>query len=500
MPAPNKNPFVPHTRRTFLRGLAGAATASLGLSSLTSAKRFSSGGKRRERPNVLFVMSDQHNARAMGRIGSGEVLTPTLDGLAKQGMQFTSAFCQIPQCAPSRYTIWTGKHPRSHGLVRNGLAENMREVTIGELFKAAGYRTANIGKHHMVESPKAHGFDFVRDAGGHTQFWNKVRQAKGGEFVDWIPLRSKMVGSANVSNSEHLAGHLADGAIEYLRTPTQEPFCMWLSFYGPHRPIIPSAEFVERYDPDKLTLPPNLRYEARDLPRALTDARGTMSLTDELHRQCLATYYGYVSQIDYNVGRVLDALESTGQADNTIVVYTSDHGEMMSEHGVWTKFNLAYDATVRVPLLIRYPDVIPADRRSDALVGLYDLLPTLCGQSGIATPDSVQGTDLAPLWSEEDPKWRSSIVAEIGDAQGYPGLCQMARSSTAKYIKHQTGRRITEQLFDLKSDPWEIKNVAGQEEYGQTLSQLRQVLTQFEADIPRQPTQTQPPANEPERK
>ncbi len=496
---PHKNPFAPHSRRSFLRGLAGAATASLGLSTRSFGKRSPTGGKGRERPNVLFIMSDQHNARALGKIGNGEVLTPTLDALAKEGMQFTSAFCQVPQCAPSRYTIWTGKHPRSHGLVRNGLAENMREVTIGELFKAEGYRTANIGKHHMVESPKAHGFDFVADAGGHTEYWNKVRQAKGGEFVDWIALRSKMVGSANVSNSEHLAGHLADGAIEFLRTPEEKPFCLWLSFYGPHRPIIPSAEFVKRYDPDKLSLPPNLHYEARDLPRALADARKTMSLTDELHRQCLATYYGYVSQIDYNIGRVLEALERSGQAENTIVVYTSDHGEMMSEHGVWTKFNLAYDATVRVPLLIRYPQEIPADRRSDALVGLYDLLPTLCAQSGIAIPAAVQGSNLAPLWSEEKPQWRTSIVAEIGDPKGYPGLCQMARSSEAKYIKHQTGQRVTEQLFDLKSDPWEIENLAGQANHSQTLTQLRQVLEQFEADVPRQPFPPQAPGERRER-
>jgi arylsulfatase A-like enzyme len=316
--------------------------------------------------NVLFIMTDQHSARALGCYGNNEVRTPNMDRLAAGGVLFERAFCQTPQCVPSRYSIFTGRYARSHGTYSNGQTQNSQEQTVAEMFKRAGYATATLGKHHMVmgAATQNHGFDLVFNAPG-------TGLTRDGMFLPYDevhPGRSP-VGKTALSNDDHPAGVITTEAIEFLRAHRDRPFVLWYSFSGPHTPICPSAPWADWYDSDKLTLPPGVNLIDRDMPgvEGLLAKSGKYS-ENRYHRQTLAYYYGLVSQIDHNIGRVLDELDALGLSDNTIVVYTADHGEMMAEHGAWTKGRSGYDATIRVPLILPLPRVLPVGKRVSDLV------------------------------------------------------------------------------------------------------------------------------------
>lgn len=210
---------------------------------------------------------------------------------------------------------------------------------------------------------------------------------------------------------------------------------------------------------------------------------------EKLHRQTLAYYYGLVSQIDYNIGRVLDELDRLGLADNTIVVYTSDHGEMMAEHGAWTKGRTGYEATIRVPLIIRLPKVFAGGKRSDELVCLIDLLPTLLDAAGLDIPENIQGKSLRPLVEGKMDNWRKYSFTEL--AARPANTCIAVRSKTHKYVLFRNqGRTAYEQLFDLKNDPWETKNEINNPKYKAVAKELKTALKNWESTVPTTPHQT----------
>lgn len=440
--------------------------------------------------NVLFIMTDQHSARALGCYGNDEIQTPNLDRLAAQGTLFERAFCQTGQCCPSRYSIWTGRYTRSHGLWGNGLMENPDEVTVGELFRAAGYATANIGKHHMhmTESNGRHGFDLVIDMPEYQQFVGArgaSRWSADGTWLDGPRPGRANVGASNVDNEHHPTGFWTAQTIKSLRENRDRPFCLWYSFHGPHTPITPSKPWAEMYDADKLSLPPNNAYDF-DFNTPGLEGTQTKSGTfnEKLHRRTLAYYYGLVSQIDFNIGRVLDELDELGLADRTIVVYTADHGEMMGEHGCWTKGMQGYDATLRVPLIVRLPGVIPAGGRRTELVESIDLLPTLLEAAGLDVPGNLQGRSLLPLVRDETTGWRKVAFSEIGvPGRGIRAIT--VRGENDKYVLYrQDGQTIYEQYFDLAVDPWEMTNRTGDAKYADAVNRLREELTAWEARTP----------------
>lgn len=210
---------------------------------------------------------------------------------------------------------------------------------------------------------------------------------------------------------------------------------------------------------------------------------------EKLHRQTLAYYYGLVSQIDYNIGRVLDELDRLGLADNTIVVYTSDHGEMMAEHGAWTKGRTGYEATIRVPLIIRLPKVFAGGKRSDELVCLIDLLPTLLDAASLDIPENIQGKSLRPLVEGKMDNWRKYSFTEL--AARPANTCIAVRSKTHKYVLFRNqGRTAYEQLFDLKNDPWETKNEINNPKYKAVAKELKTALKNWESTVPTTPHQT----------
>ena len=430
------------------------------------------------RLNVVFIMSDQHNARALGCYGNREIRTPNLDRLAEQGALFTRAICQTGQCVPSRYSIWTGRYARSHGTYSNGNMQNPQELTVAELFKQAGYVTATFGKHHMVmnETTGKHGFDVVEvPAPG----W-KYNEETVLPYERAHPGRSP-VGESSLPNELHDCGLIAARTIEYIQQNKDRPFVAWCSFHGPHTPICPSLPWARWYDPARLTLPPSLQQIDREMPgwETLLSKSGTYDAKD-LHRKTLAYYYGYVSQIDHNIGLVLDELDRQGLTDRTLVVYTADHGEMLAEHGAWTKGSTGYEATVRVPLILRIPGVVPTGMRVDELACSIDLLPTLLDAANLAIPARVQGRSLLPLLQGRAGPWRKYGFSELGSSIDNQVIT--VTSATWKYVRFkQAGKVVHEQLFDLVHDPWEVQNVHGDQAAQKSQDELLKALADWEA-------------------
>ena len=426
------------------------------------------------KPNIVFIMSDQHNANALGCYGNKEVGTPNLDQLAGKGVIFRNAICQTGQCVPSRYSIWTGRYARSTGTYSNGNGQNPAENTVGDLFRRAGYRTATIGKHHMQMNSENqnHGFDVVMNPIGRKKLLHPL------PFEEVSPGRSE-VGESPLPNEEHTCGLVSSAALNFIRENHDNPFVLWCSFEGPHTPITPSAPWSQQYDPGKLTLPPNHQKADEQMPgvRNLISKSGKYS-KEIYHQQTLAFYYGLVSQIDYNIGLILNELDKLGLTGNTIVVYTADHGEMMSEHRAWTKGMTGYDATIRVPLIIRYGKQFSDGRTVDDLVCSIDLLPTLLDLSGLDIPGNVQGKSLTGL-NAKNKVWREYAFSEIGSSAQTSVIT--VRGKTMKYVLfRRNGATEYEQLFNLESDPWETINLATDLKSTENLNKMRQVLAEWE--------------------
>ena len=419
-------------------------------------------------------MTDQHNATALACYGNEEISTPNMDQLASQGVLFENAICQTGQCVPSRYSIWTGRYARSTGTYFNGQGQNPDENTVGDLFKKSGYVTGTIGKHHMrmnVENNN-HGFDTVLVPHVNLMPVDTL------PYADVHPGRSP-VGASSLANEDHTCGLITQASIDFIRANKEKPFVLWCSFFGPHTPIIPSYPWASQYDPEQITLPPNHTSVEGDVPGmdGLISKSGPYSNPD-YHKRTLALYYGLVSQIDYNIGRMLKELEDLGLMENTIVVYTADHGEMMGEHQSWTKGLTGYDATVRVPLIIKDKSTFTGGQRTAKLAGSIDLLPTLLDLAGLEIPDNIQGESLRPSNLQKE-SWREFVFNEIG--RDSENCVLTVRSQTYKYVLFRKEIQTEyEQFFDLGEDPWEIKNLMDDPSQEKRISVYREALRKWE--------------------
>jgi len=437
--------------------------------------------------NILFVMTDQHNALAMSCAGNKDVKTPNLDRLARQGLRFTNAFTQTGQCCPARYTIWTGRYAHSHGCRWNGVLEPLEETTIVELLHDAGYVTGSFGKHHMINYPTKHGFDQVIDLRDYGRFITgfKIPNFKHhGQYLPGVIIDNSPVGMTHINNDQHPSGYWTNNVLRFLRKNKDKPFFIHYAFEGPHTPFISCKPWADLYDPKKITMPADFNYQSDSMPAVIKHLRKRLEhMTESDHRKTLACYYSLITQIDYNIGRVLDELEKLGLADRTIIVYTADHGEMASRRRCWTKPVSGYDATIRIPLIVKVPHKTPAGRTRDQLVGLIDLMPTLCELTGINIPEKVQGKSLVPLMLSKPKSWRKVIFSEVG----YPGYswgrCVTARTHTHKYVHHENipANAPLEEFFDLQKDPWEMENQIDNPEYADIIDKLKNEIKRWES-------------------
>ncbi len=439
------------TRRTAAKAVAAASVGP-----------FFAFGQQPKR-NLLFLCSDQHQTAATGCYGSTEVQTPHIDWLAAESIRFESAFCQSPVCVPSRGSIISGLYPHHHGalILADALSEEV--PTVADLFAGEGYQTAAIGKMHFVDESRRHGFQHRI----YSADFN--RRLTAGEFK---ALRRDQGGAGGTNGvRSRLPERLfqdtfyAEETIDYLRQNRDKRFCVWSSFHMPHTPLVPFGDYWDLYDPDSLTLP---ERSAKALESGFVGhlirarERGWYQQTDDELRLALAGYYGNTSQMDANVGRVLDTLEELGLLDNTVVVYTSDHGEMAGAHRMWTKHNM-FEQSVSVPLMIRTPDGLGAGTARRELIEQVDLLPTLAELCGIKAP-KVDGRSFAGLVRGESYKPREFAFSQYDFCNNvftrddrYVGRPPILMARTERYKLNYLSWERSE-LFDLEKDPNEFHN------------------------------------------
>ncbi len=484
----------PIDRRRAL-GILGGAFAGLPLLAAREP------GRRRSAvpPNIVFIMTDDQRQDALSAYGNAILRTPAMDRIGHEGIRFTESFVTNSLCAPSRASILTGLYSHAHGVITNGggpLYYNQPglradQLTFPHLLRAAGYHTALIGKWHLRSGPS--GFDRWIIFPSQGIYHDPDMIAGVGDVPRGQGIRLRLRG--------HADDVVGDQAIEFLRTrPADRPFCLLYQFKSPHRAWQPAARFADAFADIDIPLPRT--YEDRLDADALRNAelaiadmpdfrdRGVdpalpLEERKRLNLQHLVkNYYRVLLSVDENVGRLLDALDEHGIADDTIVVYTSDNGFFLGEHGLFDK-RLMYEESIRVPLLIRYPR-LPGAARVDGshMVLNIDVAPTLLELAGLPVPGWMHGRSLVPLLEGRSVPWRDAFLYEYYE---YPA---------EHCVRKHRGVRTTDwkllhfwehpeewELFDLRNDPGETVNLASRVRHVDTRNALRARLDALRSEL-----------------
>jgi choline-sulfatase/uncharacterized sulfatase len=433
-----------------------------------------------EQPNILFVMSDQFNARCFSYVGHPDAKTPNLDRLAADGVRFENAYTQSPICTPSRISFLSGLYPSTHGYYGLYGCEPAQPMTnLFEHFADHGYRTGALGKLHTPRYWIERSCQFVYD-----------------EFIEH-PKYLEAVGLYDVNDNRRFSGWrdgqastlplehsceavLAKQAIRFIRNQGEPadrgrndaPWLAWVSFSRPHSPLTPSEPFASMYAPDSVTLPPSadLDYLATQPHRIRQVPRTHAAPEPGDVETMLSAYLGLVSQVDYGIGLILDELDSQGLLESTVIVFTADHGDYAGEFGLWSKFGgISTRAITRVPLIVRLPDGARKDVTESGIVETIDLFPSLSEIAKIEMPDHVQGRSFSPLLQSADS-------TPIRDS----ALTENARRKAIATREWRYVANIGDQpheLYDQINDPWEMRNVIDDPAYAEIAQDmLRRLL------------------------
>jgi choline-sulfatase/uncharacterized sulfatase len=449
-------------------------------------------------------MSDQHNANCTGYAGHPDVKTPNLDKLAANSVNFVNGFANNPICSPSRICFHTGQYMRTHRMYGNYHNWYMKSNpdTLGSLFRRYGYQTALIGKSHMIPLWDREGFEHIRytdlcDAERNDpcscHYFDYLCQhglADGYEEGTEKPGQDMLDGRkpSQLPYEHTIEAFTGREAVKFLNErDTDRPFLMHLSFQRPHSPISPAKEFFDMYDPDSLTLPESygefqetrLAGKPAHLRNALGEGRPyPLSCDDEKRmRRCLASYYGLISAIDMEIGRVLDLLEQTGELENTIVIYTADHGDFAGEHGLFHKNFGLYESIQQIPYLVSWPGA-PAGMQSTTLVESIDVYPTLCELCNVPQPDGRDGTSLVKMLNGEGCK--DAVFCEwITDRR--LSSVRTERYRLVYYSGYDDG-----ELYDHETDPQELINLWDRPEHSAVQQKLLRRLLDFSMQYARE--------------
>lgn len=493
---------MPLDRRNFLATLTAAA-CSRPLNALAPAALAPAASKPR-RPNVILLMSDEHRRTAMGAAGDPIARTPQLDRLAASSVRFTSAYCTNPVCTPSRASIMTGLYSHHLEAQSNALPYAPTHRTLAHHFDAAGYMTGLIGKMHWVDA-QSHGFEYKLDFNDWFQYLGPKTQLYADELgrsnsgsglpqIDdlwreegdpWKGHRtldsregSVAVGRTSLlAEEDHFDNFVARESVRFLKNFGQadRPFFLVASFLKPHDPFMPAQRFVDMFRPEDMKLPASWgKADKATLPKEVQrwiDFNGpTPELRDpEEAKKRIAYYYANLAQMDDCVGRVMHALEAAGIADNTIVCYTSDHGELLGDLGLWQKFQF-YEGSCGVPLMMKAPGIAPAVCSTP--VSLISLSATLTGLAGVQQLQPNDSTSLSPwLHTPTISRPYGPVFAEYGLDSDQPKY--MVRDGDWKYT---FWLHDIPELYNLRSDPQELHNLAALPQYAAQRDALHRTL------------------------
>jgi len=439
--------------------------------------------------NVLLIISDQHRRDCAGCYGHGAVRTPNLDRLSAEGVRLAGAYCQSPLCGPSRSSLMTGTHCHTCRGLTHTQPVGLREVpTLGSVFRAAGYATGAIGKVHIRgESPDrdlgfderalryyTYGYaDYVAAVGpDNVDRYNSYRPGAGVPRRDVYNAANRPVAMDEPAMYDAL---VVDRCIDFLTRRRGERFFLWAGLEKPHPEWYAPAEYHGLYDPAGLVLPETLREAPPDIPaRPAAELRVGPRYSDEQVRGCLAAYYANVSYLDAKVGELLAAVERLGLAERTIILYTSDHGELLFDHGMVQK-HCFFEPAVAVPLILANRGLFPAGAVREHVVGLIDLFPTLCDLTGLDRPEGLEGESILDVVSgAADPAGRETF----SEFYSWAVPERMIRTDRWKYVyTHED----VDQLYDVARDPLERTNLARDPAFADVRRRLRdRVLTDWE--------------------
>ncbi len=413
-----------------------------------------------ERPNILFVTADQLRARSLGYLGNSEVKTPHLDRLASEGVNFTQAVANCPICTPARAIWQTGRYPTSTGVISNDIRLPAGEITGAEVLKDAGYKTGYIGKWHL-DGPDRKGFTPPGPRRQGFDYWAAANICH--EYFDAFYYTGES--SQPVSVAGYQPDHETDLAIRFLEDHRKDRFYLNLHWGPPHDPYIAPPRWMEMYDAGSIQLPENI----------------TQGVPEELHpaaRRQLAAYYAAISCVDWNMGRLLKALEDLGLAERTAVVFTSDHGDMLLSLGLLSK-QWPYDESVRVPLLVRYPARVKPGGRRDCLISHVDLMPTLVSLAGERIPPGVQGSDLsATILDEGAAGPEAALIMIVQPCARYNDRAGMQAWRGLRTRSHTYARFRQDDwcLYDNERDPYQRRNLLAAEPVAPEAKALRERL------------------------
>lgn len=459
---------------------------------LSSLTRVQSAEERRT--NVLFLISDDLTATALSCYGNTLCQTPNIDRLAARGTRYTRAFCNATYCGPSRASFLSGYYPHATGVL--GYTSPRPEIgdraTWPQHFKGAGYYTARVSKiYHMgVPGGIEEGGDGADDPASWTERFNSPGpewKAPGkGETLENNPDGKKPVVGGNtfvVVEAEgddlvHSDGKTAAKGVELIEQHADEPFFLAVGFVRPHVPFVSPSKYYEPFLPyDKLPLPPKVPGDWDDIPKAGINYKTSVNMKMDIRRQKKAVggYYAAVSFLDAQVGKVLDALERSGQADNTIVIFTSDHGYHLGEHDFWAKVSLR-DESSMVPLIISVPGKEPAV--CDSLVELIDLYPTIANLCGLEAQTRLQGLDISKTLDDPTHAVREAVFCVSPSNKGF-----LLRTDRWAYLQYGEDASQGVELFDMERDPKQFTNLAEEPAYAETVAKFRAALAQKLVDV-----------------
>ncbi|MBE3096847.1 MAG: sulfatase [Planctomycetes bacterium] len=417
--------------------------------------RIAGAGEPPQKPNVVFVFADQWRAQAAGYAGDTNVRTPAIDRLAAQAVRFTTAVSTCPVCSPYRASLLTGRYPLTHGVFLNDVCLSNEAVSMAQAFKQGGYRTAYIGKWHLdghgrssfIPPERRQGFEFWRTLECTHDYNNSCYYADENVKLKWD-------GYDAIAQTREAQGYIRSQA-------GKGPFLLVLSWGPPHNPYQTApAQYAQKYKPDALVLRPNV-------PAAAAAAA----------RKDLAGYYAHCEALDDCLGALCSTLRECGIEDDTILVFTSDHGDMLGSHGEARK-QRPYDESIRVPLLVRWPR-LGKDRSIAAPIGTPDLMPTLLGLCGLEVPKTVEGADFSGhIRGGPAPGDAAAIIAcyaPFGEWTRARGGREYRGIRTARHtcVRSLSGPWL---LFDNEADPYQQKNLCGEPQHAALQKEMDALL------------------------
>lgn len=410
------------------------------------------------KPNVLLLYCDQLNSKYLGTYGHKEVKTPNLDAIAARGVKFTNAYCNNPICTPSRMSLLTGLYPSTHGYYGLYGDEPDGLYSMFKHFKDAGYRTGALGKLHTPRYWVEKECDYVYD-----EFLDFPKYLEGAgvyEDNDNRFYEGVVTGTTSKLDYENsceavlskLSARFFNQQVEKnekKKTHDVEPWFAWVSYARPHQPYTPSEPFASMYDPATIELPPTSDKEKDSVKEQRVD--------EKTLRNCVSKYMGLITQIDHSIGRLIDTLKENGQLDNTIIVFTSDHGDFAGEHGLYSKIGgISYSAITKVPLFFADYRKNMKNYSIDDIIESVDVFPTICDMAGLAIPDTIQGYSHYKLLKNQPFNSRTSALTENAYRKALA-------TKEFRYVSNLETER--DELYDIVNDPYELINLIDDERY-----------------------------------